>query len=711
VHDSSIVKDSDIGSAVQAYNANYLTSSAVGSSVQAYDSNLTSFVSALTLPTSDGSADQVLKTDGSGTLSFTTLSSGGGSFTATASGSLSDGSTVIVNSDGTVSVVAETTDSAGFGSATVFESATSTYTSATFDSNSNKVVIAYRDSGNSSYGTAIVGTVSGTSISFGTPVVFESANTTNISSTFDSSNNKIVIVYSDGGNSSYGTAVVGTVSGTSISFGTPVVFESDSFSLQSDVTFDSANNKVVIVYSDGSTSYGTAVVGTVSGTSISFGSDAVFESDIISYPSATFDSANNKVVISYRDSGNSKYGTAVVGTVSGTSISFGTPVVFESAESNFTSATFDSNSNKVVIAYRDGGNSDYGTAVVGTVSGTSISFGTPVVFETSDTNYPSATFDSANNKIVIAYSDGGNSYYGTAVVGTVSGTSISFGTPVVFESADSNYYIAATFDSNSNKAVIAYKDSGNSNYGTAIVYRPVDENVTNLTAENFVGISSSAVSDGGTATIQIGGSVDDAQSGLTAGQSYFVQEDGTLGLSPDTIPVFAGTALSATELLIKGNDNDQRIGSSVQAYDSNLTSFVNTFTLPTSDGSANQVLQSDGSGTLSFTDVATGFEKSYRYSGTLATNTGSLRLYLHKAATLSEINLFVQTAPSGSAINLDINKNGSSIATPSIADGQTSNTGISANVSFAVGDYITVDIDQVGSGTAGSDLYAVLTFT
>ena len=48
------------------------------------------------------------------------------------------------------------------------------------------------------------------------------------------------------------------------------------------------------------------------------------------------------------------------------------------------------------------------------------------------------------------------------------------------------------------------------------------------------------------------------------------------------------------------------IGSDVQAYDSNLTSFVGTFTLPTSDGSADQVLTTNGSGTLSFADAAGG---------------------------------------------------------------------------------------------------------
>ena len=43
---------------------------AIGSNVQAYDSNLTSFLTALNLPTSDGSNGQAIVTNGSGTLSF-----------------------------------------------------------------------------------------------------------------------------------------------------------------------------------------------------------------------------------------------------------------------------------------------------------------------------------------------------------------------------------------------------------------------------------------------------------------------------------------------------------------------------------------------------------------------------------------------------------------------------------------------------------------
>jgi hypothetical protein len=471
---------------------------------------------------------------------------GGGTFSGIASGALTNGATVIINTDGTVSVVSGG-DTPSAGTAVVFESASSTYISATYDSTNNKVVIAYSDGGNSSYGTAVVGTVSGTSISFGTPVVFESASSVYISAAYDSTNNKVVIAYADGGNSYYGTAVVGTVSGTSISFGSPVVFNSATTPFTG-MAFDSTNGKVVIAYEDqGNSNYGTAIVGTVSGTSISFGSEVVFESDSTNYISATYDSTNGKVVIAYQDQGNSSYGTAIVGTVSGTSISFGTAVVFESASSTYISATYDSTNGKVVIACKDGGNSNYGTAIVGTVSGTSISFGSPVVFESAQANHISAAYDSTNNKVVIAYRDDGNSSIGTVIVGTVSGTSISFGTAVVFESGITNW-ISSTYDSTNGKVVIAYQDQGNSNYGTAIV---ISSTSTNLTANNFIGFSDAAYSDGDTATIQIEGSVDDAQSGLTTARKHYVQNDGTLSTTAGNPSVVAGTAISGTKIIIE----------------------------------------------------------------------------------------------------------------------------------------------------------------
>lgn len=58
---------------LQNGGSNVVVDSDIGSTVQAYDANLTSFVTALTLPTADGSAGQFLKTNGSGTVSFASI--------------------------------------------------------------------------------------------------------------------------------------------------------------------------------------------------------------------------------------------------------------------------------------------------------------------------------------------------------------------------------------------------------------------------------------------------------------------------------------------------------------------------------------------------------------------------------------------------------------------------------------------------------------
>jgi hypothetical protein len=457
-----------------------------------------------------------------------TLVGGGPTAVLTAASAVASGYSVGVDDAGKVQSIGITVTSNSLSfpsSAVIFEASNTVYTSATYDSTNDRVVIAYRDDGNGSYGTAIVGTVSGTSISFGTAVVFNSASTLQPNAVYDSTNNRVVISYRDLDNSSYGTAIVGTVSGTSISFGTAVVFESAS-TFYPILTYDSTNNRVVISYADnGNSQYGTAIVGTVSGTSISFGTAVVFESASTNYISTTYDSTNDRVVIAYADGGNSQYGTAIVGTVSGTSISFGTAVVFESATMLGSSCTYDSTNDRVVISYRDSSHSYYGTSIVGTVSGTSISFGTVVEFQASGVYDITSTYDSSSGKIIIAYRDAGNLEYGTAIVGTVSGTSISFATAVVFESAVSQQ-ISITYDSTNSNAVIAYKDEGNSNYGTAIVANTLGGTTSRPTLNsypNFLGISQSTVASGSPCLVNLPGALyTDPTASLTTGEFYYV---------------------------------------------------------------------------------------------------------------------------------------------------------------------------------------------
>lgn len=425
-----------------------------------------------------------------------------------ASGTLSTGDTIVINADGTVSAVAETSISEAVGTGVSFDSTLPGENCVVYDSNAQKVVITYRDTLDSNRGHAVVGTVtpSDNSISFGTPVQFTTRNIEFSSATYDSANNKVVVAYADSQGSRYGYAIVGDVSGTSISFGSETVF--NSYEVQEvAIGYDANAEKVVIVYEDwGNSNVGTAIVGTVSGTSISFGTEVTFDSNRSREMSVTYDSNAQKIVIAYKhDSDNS--GEAIVGTVSGTSISFGSSTGFDSNNVNSIFATYDSSSQKVVIAYRDVTNNSYGEAIVGTVSGTSISFGTSAVFNSGISTFISATYDANVGKVVIAYRDNSNSFYGTVVSGTVSGTSISFDTEIVFDAISTNH-TGAAYDANSKKVVIASADTSGSGDGVGTVYQASGSS-QNLTAENYIGTAKSGATDGDSVVVNTQGTVSD----------------------------------------------------------------------------------------------------------------------------------------------------------------------------------------------------------
>ena len=414
------------------------------------------------------------------------------------------------------------------------------YIASAFDSNTGKVATVYR-AGNG-YAYVVVGTVSGTNITFGTPVAMASESSSVFAITFDSNANKIVVFQRQDDNGSQARAYVGTISGTSVSFGSAVVAHGASTNYLRAI-FDSNSNKVVFVYQDdGNSDYGTAVVGTVSGTSISFGTAVVFESASTLFIGASFDSTVNKVVIVYRDGGNSNYGTAIVGTVSGTDISFGSPAIYHTGGAAwYNNCVYDSDQNKTVIVFGDGGDSNKGKACVGTISGTNISFGSVATFDAASSishAYYSPVYDTEAKRIVVSYSTSANL---ELVVGTVSETSISFETAVVLDTSNSVTYVAATFDSTNNKVITSWRDPDADGAGKSIVLQT-----------GYVNTTRGEIADGKTATIQVGGAINTKQLSLTAGQQYFVQGDGTIGTTAASPSVIAGTAVSATDLIVKG---------------------------------------------------------------------------------------------------------------------------------------------------------------
>jgi hypothetical protein len=103
--------------------------------------------------------------------------------------------------------------------------------------------------------------------------------------------------------------------------------------------------------------------------------------------------------------------------------------------------------------------------------------------------------------------------------------------------------------------------------------------------------------------------------------------------------------------------------------------------------------------------------------GTLSVGTGRAKFYIPGPITLGNVRASVGTAPTGADIRIDVNKNGTTVFTtqtnrPKIFAGQTLVSTSTPNITeFTTGDYITVDIDAIGSLNPGSDLTVQIEFT
>lgn len=101
---------------------------------------------------------------------------------------------------------------------------------------------------------------------------------------------------------------------------------------------------------------------------------------------------------------------------------------------------------------------------------------------------------------------------------------------------------------------------------------------------------------------------------------------------------------------------------------------------------------------------------TFAITGTVAAATGRSRVYMEGTYSVVSVRASVNTAPTGASLICDVNKNGTTIYTtqanrPTIAASAFTATANSPDVTtLAAGDYLTVDVDQVGSTMAGSDL-------
>ena len=238
---------------------------------------------------------------------------------------------------------------------------------------------------------------------------------------------------------------------------------------------------------------------TVSGTSISLGTPTTYETGTTSYTSICYDPNEDKFIIAYKKpSLSSGYGVAVVGTLSGTSVSFGTQQTFNAAVTNFVTCCYDPLAQKVLFVYRDVGNSGYATMLVATVSGTSLSFGAEATLIAQATSeYMSSVYDSnANVCLVVLNWGSGGAVYKVSISGTTPTSTSVLSTSVRSQGS------GIAFDSSTSNSLIAFRNSSASDIGQALPFR-VGYAVTNNTS--FIGITDAAISSAATGTVIVQG--------------------------------------------------------------------------------------------------------------------------------------------------------------------------------------------------------------
>lgn len=127
----------------------------------------------------------------------------------------------------------------------------------------------------------------------------------------------------------------------------------------------------------------------------------------------------------------------------------------------------------------------------------------------------------------------------------------------------------------------------------------------------------------------------------------------------------------------------------------------------------------DGSGGYTWQDSAAGVKfQTFTRPGSLVTETGVARLTFPAAATITSVRATVNTAPTGASVIVDVLKNGATIwgsnpgNRPTIAAaGNQSGNAVPDTTALAAGDYLQVQIAQVGSTITGADLTVTVQYS
>jgi hypothetical protein len=472
----------------------------------------------------------------------------------TASGNVtSSGKPVVLNSDGTVSEVSATAFSVGAQSAAVASVSLANQSRISYDESANRVVAAYAPSGTNDF-TLVAGEISGSTITWGTPLVVESSiaagNTFDVC--FDASNNCMVYTFKKSGTSivtgcatlSGSVITADTANEASVNYNMDRVYN----------VYDATNNKVLVYGKANSTNVGTMWSVSVSGTTPTYSSDATLGGGItVDECDAVHDPDQQRIVVCSGGISSTTYaGAAMLVDCSGSTPSSAASVNFQATNvRGGPQITYNTTDDKIVIGYYDNNNSSYISYIAGTVDASSnITFGTKTTQSGANVQYPSynaMAYDPVGNQSLYVYYPAGGTYDTYMQTTTLSGTTVVIGSlNTIWDNPGSEnyYYNSVVYDPDTSRLILFYGTQAAPYYPHGRVVTPPS---TNLTASAFLGISDAAISSAASGNITIkGGIAATGLSSLTPASDYYVQDDGTISTVSSSVK--AGKALSATAL-------------------------------------------------------------------------------------------------------------------------------------------------------------------
>ena len=521
------------------------------------------------LPNADGSADQVLKTDGSNALSWVDQA-GGGEVSLVADGAISAQKPVILTSAGKAKQVAETVSVASTPTSENNQSFDgndyNSDVSIAYDTVNDKIGVFYRDDNN--YGTIAIGSQSGTTITWGTPVVVVSASITAAGRASDRlayGNGVFVATYVT---SSQAKVRAGSYSGTnSITLGSELTPNSSNASGgRTSVSYNANAGKFIFAYSvDGTDSIGCWILSN-SGTTLSVGQSTADLSistaaDDYDIEANDYDPDTNKTVLGVgRFTGNDLFKFYAL-TIDGTNLTAGSALDIDGTptEDFSTYFVYDENVNKWLLLQSEnnaGTYTLYGTVI--TASGTSLSKGTKTSLSSDKARFIAAYFDPDKNNIMIGYQLFESPYNGKLATISISGTTPSLTTlseKLIDQTSSRVAPKSAIYNPDENAGIFVGTFDMSDEDGMAAVVKYTETTTSNLDNGNYLGVAKAAISDTATGTIVIPGGISEGHSSLTIGNHYFTNGNGVIGLVGNTTgEQYVGRAISATEIQLLENE-------------------------------------------------------------------------------------------------------------------------------------------------------------